>query len=283
MVVEAVGGWLTSSLALLADAGHMLSDAGALAVALLAARLAARPPDARQTMGYQRAEVLGAGLNAGALVVLALWIGFEAIERFGSPPEVLARPMMIVAFVGLIVNLGIFRLLSSGGQDQAEQHQGHPHNHDLNTRAAMLHVLGDALGSVGALGAGALILWKGWTWADPAASILIAGIILVGAQRVLREVLSVLMQAAPPDLDIPSLEHRILDLDGVYAVHDLSAWMLRPGENVVSVHVVLCTGADATRTCAAVRDTLAELLGQAHITVQPEPQDAPCRQLAATG
>jgi cobalt-zinc-cadmium efflux system protein len=280
MVVEAVGGFLTGSLALLADAGHMLSDAGALAVALLAARLATRPPDSRQTMGYQRAEVLGAGLNAGALVVLAIWIAFEAIGRFSAPPEVLAKPMMLIAILGLIVNLGIFKMLSGHGHSHGH---GHGHSQDINTRAVMLHVLGDALGSVGALTAGGLILWRGWAWADPTASILIACIILFGAQRVLREVLSVLMQAAPPDLDIGALQEAILEIEGVYEVHDLNAWVLRPGEDVVSVHVVLCEGADAALTCAQARDTLAAKLESAHITVQPEPLGSSCRPSAASG
>ncbi len=269
MVVEAAAGLLTGSLALLADAGHMLSDAGALAVALIAARVASRPPDARQTMGYQRAEVLGAGLNAGALAVLAVWITVEAIGRLGEPPQVLAGPMMAVAAVGLAVNLGIARMLAGHGHG--------PHSpHSLNTRAALLHVLGDALGSVGALTAGGLILWRGWTWADPAASLAIAAILLVGAARVLREVVSVLMHAAPEGMDVPQLEREILGIDGVSSIHALNAWTLRPGEDVITVHIVVGAEAQAAEVSAGVRELLEGSYPGARVTVQPEPSDAPC-------
>ncbi|MEM7588121.1 MAG: cation diffusion facilitator family transporter [Acidobacteriota bacterium] len=264
MLVEAVGGWLTGSLALLADAGHMLSDTGALAVALMASRWANRPPDARQTMGYQRAEVLAAGLNAGALVVLAAWIMVEALGRLGQPSEVLAGPMLVVALIGLMVNLGIAGMLSG-------------HTHSLNTRAALLHVLGDALGSVGALVAGSLILWRGWNWADPAASILIATVICWGASRVLREVISVLMQAAPENVDVPRLEQEILEVDGVESVHALNVWTLRPGEDVITVHVVIRKGMPAETVSDGVRQLLTKLHPGAHVTVQPEPSAAICR------
>ena len=263
MIVEAVGGWLTGSLALLADAGHMLSDAGALAVALIASRLASRPPDTRQTMGYQRAEVLGAGLNAGALIVLAVWITAEAIGRLGEPPEVLAGPMLIVAVLGLIVNLGIARMLSG-------------HGHSINTRAALLHVLGDALGSLGALTAAGLILWRGWTWTDPAASVAIAIIICFGASRVLREVIAVLMHAAPAGMNVPRLEQDILAVEGVTSIHALNAWTLRPGEDVITVHIVVGEDRPATAVSAGVREVLEGSHPGAHVTVQPEPSDAAC-------
>ena len=263
MVVEAIGGVLTGSLALLADAGHMLSDAGALAVALIAANLACRPPDSRQTMGYQRAEVLGAGLNGGALMVLSAWIAVEAFGRLGQSPEVLAGPMMAVAVVGLFVNLGIAWMLSG-------------HSHSLNTRAAMLHVLGDALGSVGALTAGGLILWCGWTWADPVASVVIAAIIAVGAVRVLREVLAVLMQAAPAGMSVPRLEKDILAVAGVASIHALNAWTLRPGEDVITVHIVVGAKAGATEVSAGVREMLTVAHPGAHVTVQPEFSDTAC-------
>ncbi len=263
MLVEAVGGVLTRSLALLADAGHMLSDTGALAIALTASRWANRPPDARQTMGYQRAEVLGAGLNAGALLMLAVWITVEAFGRLGQPSEVLAGPMLVVAFIGLMVNLGIAQMLSG-------------HGHSLNTRAAMLHVLGDALGSVGALIAGGLILWRGWTWADPVASMLISLIICIGAWRVLREVIAVLMQAAPENMDVPLLEQEILAVNGVASVHALNAWTLRPGEDVITVHIVIHDGTVAELVSDSVRQLLRSTCPGAHVTVQPEVLDATC-------
>jgi cobalt-zinc-cadmium efflux system protein len=264
MVVEAIGGWLTGSLALMADAGHMLSDSGALAVALVAARLATRPPDERQTMGYQRAEVLGAAINAGALLVLAVWIAVEGFERLGSPTDINAGPMMIVAAIGLVLNLAIAAILAGD------------HN-NLNTRAALWHVLGDALGSVGALTAGALIYWKGLTWTDPVVSMCIAAIIAFGAIRVLREVFKVLMQAAPAGVDVGQLEHSIKNVEGICSIHDLHVWTLRPGEDVVSVHVVIGDADEAAAICKTVRDALLQDLPEAHVTVQAERNGACCR------
>lgn len=263
MVVEALGGLLTGSLALLADAGHMLSDAGALGIAVAAARLARRPPDQRRTMGHQRAEVLGAALNAGALGVLAVWIAAEAVGRAADPHPILAGPMIAVASIGLAVNLGIAWMLHGGGDD-------------LNRRAAMWHVLGDALGSVGAIAAGVLVATLGWLWADPAISVVIAGILLVGAARVLREVYGVLMHSAPATIDVAALEAHIVGVDGVESVHDLHVWTLRPGEDVVTTHVVLCGEDPADAVCAAVCEALRAELPHAHITVQPEHRAKRC-------
>lgn len=265
MVVEAVGGLLTGSLALLADAGHMLSDAGALVVALVAARLAERPPDARQTMGYQRAEVLGAALNAGALLVLAVWIAVEAVERLQAPGFVHAGPMMVVAATGLLVNLVVAWVLHRGART-------------INTRAALLHVLGDALGSVGALTAGALVAWGGFLWADPAISLVISAILLTGSWRVLREVSAVLMHSAPGHVDVSELEHAILDVPGVDSVHALHVWTLRPGEDVLTVHIVVAPGVDIPDVCARVTEAALERVPRAHVTVQPERVGVPCRR-----
>ncbi len=263
MFVEVIGGLLTGSLALLADAGHMLSDAGSLAVALGAARLAARPPDARQTMGYQRAEVLGAALNAGALLVLAIWIAVEGLERLSSPHDIAAGPMIVVAAIGLVLNLYVAKMLH-GDQD------------NINTRAAFLHVLGDLLGSVGAVLAGVVIWVGGPTQIDSLISVGIAIILLFGSLRVLREVASVLMQAAPNAVDVSAIEHEIGHVSGVESVHDLHVWTLRPGEDVLTVHVVVCDGEDAGKVCQQVRDRVALQLPSAHITVQPEPAGTPC-------
>jgi len=263
MVVELVGGLLTGSLALLADAGHMLSDAGALAVALGAARLAVRPPDARQTMGYQRAEVLGAALNAGALVVLGVWIAVEGIERLGTERTISAGPMIVVAGIGLALNIGIAWML-------------HRDAHNINTRAAFLHVLGDLLGSVGAIVAGAVIWFGGPTQVDALVSVGIAVILLVGAARVLGEVGSVLMQAAPATVDVSAIEQAILALPGVASIHDLHVWTLRPGEDVLTVHAIVEESGDASAICQRVRERVAELLPGAHVTVQPEPENARC-------
>lgn len=268
MLVEAVGGWLTGSLALLADAGHMASDVGALGMALVASKIAARPPDARQTMGYQRAEVLAAALNGGALVVLSAWIAVEAVSRVADPHDIAGGPMAVIAGIGLLVNLVVaFRL--------------HGHTDDLNSRAAYLHVLGDLLGSVGALLAGGLVWGFGWTLADPVISVVIAGILGFGAIRVLREVSAVLMQAVPDHVDLDGLERGIRAVGGVEDLHALHVWSLRPGEDVVSVHVVVCDGEDAAEVCAHVRDAIAGELPRAHITVQPEPVGAACGSSSA--
>jgi len=263
MVIELLGGLLTGSLALLADAGHMLSDAGALAVALGAARLAARPPDERQTMGYQRAEVLGAALNAGALIVLSAWIAVEGFERLGTPHPVVAGPMIAVATVGLFLNIGVAKML-------------HGDHDNINTRAAFLHVMGDLLGSVGAVTAGIVIWYGGPTQIDALISVGIAVLLFVGSIRVLREVAGVLMQAAPDTVDVSAIEHEIAHVEGVDSVHDLHVWTLRPGEDVLTVHVVVCDGDNAGDVCRRVRDRVALQLPGAHITVQPEPTSAPC-------
>lgn len=259
MVVEAAAGLWSGSLALLSDAAHMLSDAGALLVALLAVSIAETPPDSRHTMGHQRAEVLGAALNAGALVVLSAWVAVSAVGRLLDPRPVHGGAMIAVAAVGLAVNVAMAALLAGG--------------EGLNQRAAMLNVVGDALGSLGALVAGVLVRWQGWLWADAVASLAIAVAIVVGAVTVLRTVADVLMQGAPEHLDVAALERRVAAVPGVRSVHDLFVWVLRPGEDVVSVHVVVEPAADAADVCARVERSLREHLPSAHVTVQPERGD----------
>lgn len=257
MVVEAVTGWWTGSLALLSDAGHMLSDTAALGVALWTGRVAARPPDADHPQGHARAEVIGAGVTAGGLVVLAVFIVVEAIRRLVTPTPILAEGMMAVATLGLALNLAMAALLfRSDG---------------LHARAALANVVGDALGSVGAIVAGGLVLWKGWILADPLVSLVIAGLIAFGAVRVLREVVDVLMQTVPPSTDIGALRAAIVAVPGVDSVHDLFAWSLRPGDEVVTVHVVIAPGVDAVAACGAVEQRIRGMLPRAHVTVQPEP------------
>lgn len=257
MGVEALAGWWTGSLALLSDAGHMLSDTAALGVALWTSRVAERPPDADHPQGHARAEVIGAGVTAGGLVVLAGFIVVEAIRRLWTPHPVLAEGMMAVAALGLVLNLAMAALLfKSDG---------------LHARAALANVIGDALGSVGAIVAGGLVLWKGWILADPLVSLLIAGLIAFGATRVLREVVDLLMHTVPPSTDLGALRAAIAAVPGVDSVHDLFAWSLRPGDEVVTVHVVIAPGADAVAACGAVERRIRGMLPRAHVTVQPEP------------
>ena len=256
MVVEAVTGWWTGSLALLSDAAHMSTDAASLAVALFAGRIAALPADADHPQGHGRAEVLAAGVTAGALVVVAAWIAVEAVDRLLAPSAVSAGPVAVVAALGLVLNVVMALLLRDAG--------------GLHARAALANVVGDALGSVGALVSGAVVLWTGWTPADSLASLCIAALVAVGAVRVLGEVGRVLMQGVPTGVDLDALRACVGAVPGVAASHDLFVWELRPGEAFVSVHVELRQGSDAVDVCERVHDALAAALPQAHVTVQPE-------------
>ncbi len=265
MAVEAAVGLWTGSLALLADAGHMLSDAGGLAVALVAARIAARPRDGQRTLGWKRASVLGATLNASLLLAIAFSIVVEGIGRLGEPAEIQAGPMMVVAAIGLLVNLGMAALLHGG------------HQHDLNRRAALMHVLGDALGSVGALVAGGLVMTMGWGWADPVASLCIALIIAVGAWRILKEATEVLMMAAPREISFEAVREVMLAEPGVFAVHDLHLWSLAPGAPVLSAHIVVDEEAVAPIVRRRLEDRLRTVLHFEHLTIQVEQNGEMCR------
>lgn len=269
MLVEGVTGWLSGSLALLADAGHMLSDAGALTVALVAARLAARPPDRHRSLGWGRAEVLGAALNATILLLIAGGIVAEAVERLQQGGhEIDAVPMLAVASLGLVVNLAVAWVLTRG------------ETQSINLRAALWHVLGDALGSVGAIAAAVAILAGGWSFVDAAASLLIAIIISVGALRILRETARVLMQTVPPSIDLDQVRARLAALDGVTEVHALHLWSMAPGENVLSVHVVLAGSPDPVTHRAFIERQLREALPLRHVTIQVETEDSRCSKRA---
>lgn len=188
--------------------------------------------------------------------MLAAWIAVEAVGRLRHPVEVQAGGMMGVAVLGLLLNLAMAGILAKG--------------EGIQNRAALMNVLGDALGSVGVIVAGILIAWKGWLIADPVVSLVIAVLILVGAVRVLKEVVDVLMQAVPQDLDIPQLSSQLLNLEGVVSVHDVHAWSVRPGEEVVSLHLVLSPDAAVIETCALAEAAVRQFLPQAHVTVQPK-------------
>ncbi|MFK7992230.1 MAG: cation diffusion facilitator family transporter [Sandaracinaceae bacterium] len=257
MGVEVVVGLWSGSLALLADAGHMLNDAVALALSLVVSWIAARPRTARLTYGYRRAEVMGALANAVTLSVVGVFIIIEAVERVQTPAEVRGIGMLGTASAGLVVNLVSAWFLSRAGGDS------------INVRAALFHVLADALGSVAAILAGVCILWFGWQLADPIASMVISVFILVGAFRLLRDTTSVLMQAAPSRLDAREIEQTIVETPGVSGVHDLHLWQLVPDVPVLTAHVVLEPGAHGTDVARRVGERLAEL-GVTHTTIQPE-------------
>lgn len=257
LFVEIAAGLLSGSLALLSDAGHMLTDAGALALALVAQRLAARPPTPSHTYGFRRAEILGALLNGVVLGASALWVIAEAIQRIADPPPVLSGWMLSTAVVGLLVNLGAAYIL------------GHGEAHSLNEKAALAHVLADAVGSVAAILAALLIRFVGFQQADPVASLLISLIILWSAWRLLRESLGVLMQSTPPALTL-ALEKTIRETPGVRELHDLHVWQLSEGFPILTVHVVLDGAAHGAEVARAVAERVRAAHKIEHVTVQPE-------------
>lgn len=262
MVAEVVGGLLTNSLALLADAGHMLSDAGALALSLFAIWVARRPPTPTHTYGFYRTEILAALVNGATLVAISLYIFAEAFRRLGDPPEVEGGWMMVVAAGGLMVNLLGLWMLSAGREG------------NLNVRGAWLHVLTDTLGSVGTLAAGVLILTFGWRWADPAASVAIGLLVLYSSWALLRETVAVLMEGAPGDIDVDEVRNALNGVEGVASAHDLHVWTITSGMVALSAHVV---AADDRRPAGELLDRLRRMLvdrfGIDHVTIQIEPRD----------
>lgn len=261
LVAEAIGGWLTNSLALLADAGHMLTDAASLALALFAAWLAGRPAPAHRTYGYHRAEILAALVNAATLLAACGWIFVEAARRFRSPPEVLGPGMFAVACGGLVVNLVAIRVLHAGRGES------------LNVRGAWLHVVADALGSAGAIAAAGLVWAFGWTWADPAASVVNALMILFSSWRLLAEAVGVLMESAPRGIDVDEVRAVIADTPGVTDLHDLHVWSITPSRVCLSVHVAAAPDVPRGDLLRRLRSALHDRFDIDHTTIQLEPDD----------
>jgi len=259
-LVELAGGLMANSLALLADAGHMAADMMALCLALLAAWTARRPPDQARTYGYRRVEILAALFNGIALIVIALLILLEAWERMAQPPEVAVGLMAMVATGGLAVNLVAAWLLHS-------QQLG------MNVRAAYLHVLGDLLGSVGALLAAGLMALFGWYWADPAISIVIGGVIVFSAVRLVLDSVNVLLEGAPAHLDTEEVRACLARLDGVSGVHDLHLWSLGGNAPLLSAHLVLDDSRPSAGVLRSATSILQERFGIDHTTLQTEPPD----------
>ena len=257
MAMEIAGGVWSGSLALLSDAGHMLADAGALALALAAQIVAARPRTDRRTYGYRRAETLAAFLNGIALGVTAVFIVTEAIDRWQTPQAVSGGVMLIVAVLGLVANLVSAAILA-----RAEG--------NANVSAALAHVVSDALGSVAAIAAALLVLTLGWTRADTGASVVVAALVLWSAWRLVRRTASVLMESTPPGLDVGLLETTIRQARGVSDLHDLHAWRISEGFDVVTVHVVLDGTRHGTEVARDVARAVRERHGITHVTVQPE-------------
>jgi cobalt-zinc-cadmium efflux system protein len=263
MLAEAIGGWLSGSLALLSDAAHMLTDAGALGLALVAAFLALRPANDKRTYGYRRAEVLVAQMNVGALVVLAGWIVWEAVERLRGPPQEIDLGVMAgVASIGLAANLAILWFLHE--------------EHTLNARSAFLHVLSDTVSSVAILlGAGLMVLRPDVRWVDPVLSLAIAALILWGAVRLVLEITDILMEGVPRHLDVAAVTRRMESAKGVTAVHDLHIWTISSGLYALSAHLVVSPDGMGRndQILSEVKGGLRREFGIDHTTLQIESAD----------
>lgn len=261
MIAEAVGGWFTNSLALLADAGHMLTDVGALSLTLFAIWFAERPATSKKTYGYYRLEILAAFVNGIALVLISIWILFEAFGRWQSPPEVDGMTLTVIATGGLVVNIIAALLLHS----EAE--------HNLNIRGAWLHVMGDMLGSVAAIAAGAAIIAFGWTWADAVGSALISLIIIYGSWRLILDSVNILLEGTPSHIDLAAVEKTIVETEGVGGVHDLHVWTISSGLDALSAHISHDESVEHSELLAAVRTKLHDRFGIDHLTIQMETLD----------
>ncbi len=261
MIAEAIGGWYTNSLALLADAGHMLTDVAALSLTLFAFHFALRPATPRKTYGYYRIEILAAFVNGIVLVLLSLWIIFEAVERLRTPSAVLGYEMTLVAVGGLVVNIIAASLLHAD------------HQHDLNMRGAWLHVMGDLLGSVAAIIAGVSILAFGWMWADAVSSIAISLIIIYGAWRLILESVNVLLEGTPRHIDLSLVENTITETEGVGGVHDLHVWTISSGIEALSVHITHNGSLPHEELLDDIRSRLHDQFGIDHLTIQLETHD----------
>jgi len=262
LVVEIAGGWLSNSLALLSDAGHMFTDVAALGLSLFAMRLAQLPPTASKTFGYHRGEILAAFVNGLFLWLVVGLIFSEAYARVFVPAAVHSEPMLVVAALGLVVNLAVLVVLR------------HSQANSLNVRAAFFHVVGDALGSVGALVAGVVILTTGWYLADTVASIAIGLLILYSSWGIVRESVDILMQGTPRELRLDEIEACLRSIGGVEQVHDLHVWTQTSGLYLLSVHLVVGRGGEPHAVVDAAQSRLRDRFGIMHTTVQIDAEDA---------
>jgi cobalt-zinc-cadmium efflux system protein len=267
MVVEVIGGVLSDSLALLADAGHMLSDAGALALTLFAMRFARRPATPQRTYGHYRAEILAALANGATLGVVAIFIFIEAYDRLREPPQVEAPLMLAVAGGGLAVNLAGLWVLHGG------QHES------LNIRGAWLHVFTDALGSVQAIAAGALIWAFGWNWTDPLASVLIGSLVIYSSWALIRQSVAVLMEGAPGHINVDDVHEALLALPHVSAVHDLHVWSITSGFVALSAHLTCVDAGEHDAVLRSAQALLGDRFGIRHTTIQLD-RDRSCEGTA---
>ena len=260
MFVEFIGGYLTHSLALISDAGHMLSDAVALGLSLSALIFGARAATHSKTYGYKRFEILAALLNGVVLVLLAVFIFKEAIERLSDPPHVMGKGMMIISVIGLIINIIVAYILHSQGSTKE----------NLNVRSAFLHVIGDLLGSVGAIVAAILIMLFGWYIADSIASMIVSVLVLYSGWNVLKESINILMEAKPSDIDSNKVAKILKFIDGVEDIHDLHIWMITSDFSVMTVHLKVKENADRDIILEQAKSSIDKEFGIKHITIQME-------------
>ena len=265
MAAEVTGGLLAGSLALLADAAHMLTDAAGLGLALLAIHFAAKPATPQKTYGYLRAEILSALANSTVLLVVTGFILYEAYTRFVTPPAVASVPMLVVAGIGLVVNLISMRILSAGSSQS------------LNVKGAYFEVLSDTLGSVGVIVAALIIMGTGWTVVDPIIAAAIGLFIIPRTWRLLNESLHILLEGVPADIDLAELEGALSSIQNVEAVHDLHVWTITSGINAMSAHLRVVTVAQGPQVLESAREAMKSRFGIEHITIQIETDDL-CEQ-----
>ncbi|WP_158701748.1 cation diffusion facilitator family transporter [Lentibacillus sp. Marseille-P4043] len=266
MIIEATGGFLTNSLALLSDAGHMLSDAISLGVGVLAFVMGEKVANYSKTYGYKRFEILAALFNGVTLILISLYIIYEAYHRFTDPPEVASTGMLIIACIGLVVNIVIAWILMRGDTKE-----------NLNLRAAFLHVLGDLLGSIGAIVAALLIMFFNWGWADPLASVIVSILILISGFRVAKDAVHVLMEGTPKNIELDDIIRTIEKVSGIDSIHDLHVWSITSGQNALSCHAVVdgkLTIQESQNLLRSVESKL-EHKGIGHVTIQLENKEHP--------
>lgn len=265
MIAEVIGGLLSGSLALIADAGHMLTDAVALVLAWAAFRFGRRPSDRKRTFGYMRLEVLAGFINAVSLFALVAWIAWEALGRFHDPHPILTGPMLTVAVVGLAVNIIVFQVLRQGDTEH------------VNIQGAMLHVLGDLLGSVGVIIAAIAIYFTGWTPIDPILSVLLTLLILRSAWALLKNSLQILIEGAPAGIDVAGMPEALTDtVPGVASVDHVHVWSITSGRAAATMEVSLTPGADPRETLKAVKTALSDKYGIGHSTIEIDFGDKDC-------
>ncbi|WP_010649598.1 cation diffusion facilitator family transporter [Oceanobacillus massiliensis] len=258
MIVEAIGGFLTNSLALLSDAGHMLSDAAALGLSLIAFKIGEKKATGSKTFGYRRFEIIAAFINGITLVAISLFVFYEAIHRFAEPP-IVSGNMMIIAFVGFCVNILVAWMLMRGDTEQ-----------NLNIKSALLHVMGDLLGSIGALIAGLLIILFGWNIADPIASIIVAVLIIVSGLRITRDSLNILMEGKPANINVGSLTDTLSSIDGIEDVHDVHVWSITSEFPSMSCHLVVQESIDRDDILRKANEVVKNQFHISHCTIQIE-------------